>query len=88
MVTDKRFDREKLMGKHRKKSGNRSEKMKYVEVKDKLVKVAAKDIKEMEREFYENQMGERRMERGPIDLVEERKKNKLKIRQKAVEKQI
>ena len=88
MVNDKRFDRERVMGKHRKKSGNGKKKMKYVEVKDELVKVAAKDIPEMEKEFYTDQLGERKMEIGSIDLVEERKKKKLEIRQKAVEKQI
>ena len=88
MVNDKRFDRERVMGKHRKKSGNGKKKMKYVEVKDELMKVAAKDIPEMEKEFYTDQLGERKMEIGSIDLVEERKKKKLEIRQKAVEKQI
>ena len=88
MVNDKRFDRERVMGKHRKKSGNGKKKMKYVEVKDELMKVAAKDIPEMEKEFYTDQLGERKMEIGSIDLVEERKKKKLEVRQKAVEKQI
>ena len=54
MVNDKRFDRERVMGKHRKKSGNGHKKMKYVEVKEELLKVAAKDIPELEREFYED----------------------------------
>ena len=74
MVTNKRFDRERVMGKHRKKSGNGKKKMKYVEVKDELMKVGAKDILEMEKEFYTDQLGGRKMEIGPIDLVEERKK--------------
>ena len=87
MVNDKRFNRERVMGKHRKKSGNGKKKMKYVEVKDELVKVAAKDIPEMEKEFYTDQLGERKMEIGSTDLVEERKNKKLEIRQKAVEKQ-
>ena len=42
----------------------------------------------MEKEFYTDQLGERKMEIGPIDLVEERKKKKLEVRQKEVEKQI
>ena len=94
MVNDKRFNRERVMGKHRKKSGNGSKRMKYVEVKDKLLMVAAKDIPDMEKEFYEDQLGERRMEIGGVDKKEERRKNeveekdkKREVRQEMIQKQ-
>ena len=94
MVNDKRFNRERVMGKHRKKSGNGSKRMKYVEVKDKLLMVAAKDIPDMEKEFYEDQLGERRMEIGGVDKKEERRKKefeekdkKREVRQEMIQKQ-
>ena len=82
MVNDKRFDRERVMGKHRKKSGNGSKRMKYVEVKDKLLMVAAKDVPEIEKEFYEDQLGERRMEIGGVDKKEERRKSEVEEKDK------
>ena len=86
MVNDKRFDRERVMGKHREKSGNGSKRMKYVEVKDKLLMVAAKDVPEIEKEFYEDQLGERKMEIGGVDKKEERRKSEVEREERLARK--
>ena len=79
LVIDIRFNRERVMGKRRKKSKNGKVKMKFIDVKDELFRVA-KEIPELEKEFYQDQEHERKLDigiqLGDIDWEEEGRKRK------------
>ena len=82
LTQDKRFGRQVVLGKHRKKSGNGKVKMNYSDVKDVLFQVAKEElVPDLEKEFYADQKGERKMYIGNIDTIEVERQQVLRERE-------